>query len=250
MVRRDLEQRYKGAIFGWFWPLFIQISQLLVFTYLFAAIFRVRLAIPSMPNNTVAYGLWLFSGLVGWTAFQSGVLNGAMSVVSSANLVKRLVFPLALLPLVPPLSALVEEAGGLLALVCLVFLTTGHLALTICLLPAIIAIQFLITAGLAYYVSALTTYIRDVPQVLGPLFLLFFYLTPIVYPSSAVPHAVSAIVLLNPMSTIVDAYRALILSGVVPPARPLLVTALIAIVVFVSGLQFFRRVRSSFIDVL
>jgi lipopolysaccharide transport system permease protein len=181
LVRRDLETRYKGSVLGWMWPAVLQIAQLLVFTYLFAAIFKMRFAVAGIGSNAISYGLWLFTGLVGWNALQAGVMNSATAITARTNLVKRLVFPLAIVPLVPVCSALIESFFGFAVVIVLTVFAASVLHPTILLVPFVIIIQFLFTAGLAYIAAAGTTILRDLPQTLGPLFLLSFYLTPIVY---------------------------------------------------------------------
>jgi lipopolysaccharide transport system permease protein len=250
LVRRDLEARYKGSVLGWLWPAVLQIAQLLIFTYLFAAIFKMRLNVSGFGTSTISYGLWLFTGLVGWNALQAGVIGSATAITGRANLVKRLVFPLAIIPLVPVCSALIESFVGFTVVIILTLLATGVFHATVLLVPIVLGIQLLLTAGLAYLVAAGTTIVRDLPQALGPLFLFAFYLTPIVYSSSQVPHAVHFFVGLNPVAVILDAYRDLILGGSLPPMLPLFVTALGSVVIAAFGWWFFRRVRPLFGEVL
>src|SRR6476619_6226128 len=97
LVRRDLEARYKGSILGNLWPLLNQLSQLLIYTYVFSIVLRVRMPLQGLPHN-IAYGLWLFAGLLPWIAFSTGLTQAAGAVINQPNLVKRVVFPLALLP--------------------------------------------------------------------------------------------------------------------------------------------------------
>ena len=250
LVRRDLEARYKGSVLGWLWPAVLQIAQLLVFTYLFAAIFKMRFAVAGIGSNAISYGLWLFTALIGWNALQAGVIGSATAITARANLVKRLVFPLAIVPLVPVCSALIEGFVGFAVVIALTSFAAGVLHPTILLIPFIIVIQFLFTAGLAYIAAAGTTIIRDLPPVLGPLFLLTFYLTPIVYSRDRVPQAMQSIVALNPVAVIFDAYRSLILGGTIPPLGPLLLTAALSVLIAYAGWHFFRHVRPIFGEVL
>lgn len=117
LVRRDLEGRYKGSILGNLWPLLNQLSQLLIYTYVFSIVLKVKLTLKTLPENNFTFGLWLFAGLLPWIAFTSGLIQSANSVVTQSNLVKKVVFPLALLPLVPILSTFIESSFGLMALI-------------------------------------------------------------------------------------------------------------------------------------
>ncbi|MBD0389352.1 MAG: ABC transporter permease, partial [Nostoc sp. C3-bin3] len=112
LVRRDLEARYKGSILGNLWPLLNQLSQLLIYTYVFSIVLRVKLSIESLPENNFTFGLWLFAGLLPWIAFSGGLMQSASSVLGQPNLVKKVVFPLTLLPLVPILSTFIESSFG------------------------------------------------------------------------------------------------------------------------------------------
>jgi lipopolysaccharide transport system permease protein len=101
LVQRDLEAKYKGSILGNAWAILNQLAQLLVYTYLFSIVLKVKLNIRGLPANDFTFGLWMFAGLIPWTAFTAGFMGSATSVISQPNLIKKVVFPLALLPLVP-----------------------------------------------------------------------------------------------------------------------------------------------------
>jgi len=250
LVRRDLEARYKGALLGWAWPIVVQIAQLLVFTYVFATIFKMRLPVAGIGSSTLSYGLWLFTGLIGWNALQAGVIGSASAITGRPNLVKRLVFPLASVPLVPVCSALIESSAGFAIAIALTFAATGTLHPTILLLPFVVLVQFALTAGLAYFAAAGTAIVRDLPQALGPFFLVVFYLTPIVYSADRVPRALAAIARFNPIAIVLEAYRALILGGALPPLAPLAYAALGSLLFAYAGWRFFRRVRPIFSEVV
>jgi len=250
LVRRDLESRYRGSLLGILLPLAVQLAQLLVFTYLFATIFKVRLAVPGVGNSGLAYGLWLFAGLAGWNAMQAGVMGAATSITGRPNLVKRLVFPLAIVPLVPVCTALIESLAGFAVVIVLALVAAHTFHPTVLLVPLVIVIQLVLTAGLAYVAAAGTTLVRDLPQALGPLFMFAFYLTPIVYSPDRVPPAFRFAVTYNPLAVIFNAYRSLILNGTLPPLRPLAFSAIAAAFIAYAGWRFFRHVRPLFGDVL
>ncbi|EKQ67389.1 ABC-type polysaccharide/polyol phosphate export system, permease component [Leptolyngbyaceae cyanobacterium JSC-12] len=251
LVQRDLEARYKGSILGNFWSLLNQLSQLLVYTYVFSVVLKVKLNLNGLPSNSFTFGLWLFAGLISWIAFTSGFTQAATSVVSQPNLVKKLVFPLTLLPLVPICSAFLESLFGLILLITFVAFTSQTVHSTVFLLPLIWMPQLLFTAGLGYLVAALTVFIRDIPQTIVILLNLWFYVTPIIYPSSAIPESFRFWVLwLNPLATLVETYRDLILIGEVRHLAEWGLFWGVAIAVFYGGLGIYRRLRSAFADVL
>jgi len=252
LVKRDLEARYKGSVLGNLWSVVNQLSQLLIYTYVFSIILKVKLSLKGLPEeNSLVFGLWLFAGLLPWIAFTSGLTQAATSVVSQTNLVKKVVFPLALLPLVPVFSALVESAFGLIILIVFVAFRIGTLHETLGLLPLIWLPQLLFTVGLAYFTAALTVFFRDIPQTILVLLNLWFYMTPIVYPIDVVPETVRDLVLwLNPIAAITQIYRDLILIGQVNHGGEWAVLMVISLLTFSGGFWVYQRLRSGFADVL
>lgn len=251
LVQRDLEARYKGSVLGNLWPLLNQLSQLLIYTYVFAIVLQVKLNLKGLPANNITFGLWLFAGLLPWIAFTSGLTQATSSVIAQPNLVKKVVFPLALLPVVPILSALIESSFGLVALIILVAVSAHTLNFTLLLLPLILLPQLLLTAGLGYLMAGLTVFLRDIPQTLAVILNFWFYLTPIVYPASAIPAQWRGYVFwLNPLAAIAEVYRDLILVGHVNHWGEWSVATVVATVVFAIGLWCYRRLRPAFADVL
>jgi lipopolysaccharide transport system permease protein len=251
LLIRDLDARYKGSVLGKLWPLVTQVSQIALYTYVFAVIMRVRVNIEGLPDTNLAFGIWLFAGLLPWLAFTAGLSQAANSVVGQPNLVKKVVFPMSLLPIVPVLSSLVETSFGLLPLLALFALVTHHIHPTVLLLPVVWIVQILFTLGFAYIVAGLTVYVRDVPQTMGIILNIWFYLTPIVYPRTAIPGRLRSIVFsMNPMVAFIDAYRNLILVGRFEQWEEFARTAVFSIFVFTLGFSLYRRLAPAFADVL
>jgi lipopolysaccharide transport system permease protein len=251
LVRRDLEARYKGSILGNLWPLVNQLAQLLIYTYVFSIVLKVKLTISSLPENNFTFGLWLFAGLLPWIAFSAGLMQSASAVVAQPNLVKKVVFPLALLPLVSILSTFIESAFGLMLLIIFVAVNTQTLHTTLALLPLIWLTQLLLTAGLGYLAAGLTVFLRDIPQTLAVGLNIWMYLTPIIYPASAIPEAWRNWVFwLNPMTAIAEVYRDLILVGEVQHWGEWGVASAIALIIFCFGFTVYKRLRPAFADVL
>jgi lipopolysaccharide transport system permease protein len=252
LVRRDLEARYKGSILGNFWPLLNQLSQLLIYTYVFSIVLKVKLSnFKGLPENHFTFGFWLFAGLLPWIAFTGGLMQSAGSVVGQPNLVKKVVFPLGLLPLVPILSTFIESSFGLMALIFFVAVSSHTLHTTLALLPLVWLTQLLLTAGLGYLAAGLTVFLRDIPQTLTVILNLWLYLTPIVYPATAIPEQFKSWVFwLNPMTAIAEVYRDLVLAGEVTHWGEWGVASVISIVIFICGFSVYRRLRPAFADVL
>ncbi|MEM7725895.1 MAG: ABC transporter permease [Cyanobacteria bacterium P01_A01_bin.45] len=251
LVRRDIDAKYKGSVIGNLWPLLNQLSLLFIYTYVFSIVLKVKLTLTSLPENNFTFGLWLFAGLLPWLTFSNGLIQAAGSVVGQPNLVKKVVFPLGLLPLVPILSAFIESSFGLMALVFVVALTSHTLHPTLGLLPLIWLPQLMLTAGLGYLTAALTVFLRDVPQTLAVILNIWMYLTPIIYPISAIPEEWRNWVLwFNPLCAIAEVYRDLILTGQIKHGLEWGIASAIALLVFGCGLWVYRRLRPAFADVL
>ena len=251
LVRRDLEARYKGSVLGNLWPLVNQLSQLLIYTYVFAIVLRVKISLHGVPDNNFTFGLWLFAGLLPWISFTGGLIQASNSVISQPNLVKKVVFPLALLPLVPVLSTFIESAFGLIALIFFVALTTHNLHITLALLPLVWFTQLLLTMGLGYLTAGLTVFLRDIPQTLGVILNIWFYMTPIIYPASAIPENFRYwIFWLNPIAAISEIYRDIILVGEIKHWSEWGVASAISAIVFWFGLSVYKRLQPAFADVL
>lgn len=251
LVQRDLEARYKGSVLGNLWPLLNQLSQLLIYTYVFSIVLNVKLNLKGLPANDATFGLWLFAGLLPWMAFTGGLSQSAASVLMQPNLVKKVVFPLALLPLVPILSTFIESTFGLIALIVLVAVSSQTVHATLVLLPLVFLPQLLLTAGLGYLMAGFTVFLRDIPQTISVILNLWFYLTPIVYPASVIPKEFRELVFwLNPLAAIAEVYRDLVLVGEVQHWGEWGVASAISLVVFCLGVWCYRRLRPAFADVL
>ena len=252
LVQRDMEARYKGSMLGNLWPLLNQLAQLLIYTYVFSIVLRVKLSLKGMPeDNSLVFGLWLFAGLLPWIAFSTGLMQSSGAVINQSNLVKKVVFPLNLLPLVPILSSFLESTFGLAALVAFVAFLSNSLHATLLLLPLVWLPQLLLTIGLGFFTAGLTVFIRDIPQTLGVVINLWFYATPLIYPASMIPEPFQKWVFwLNPLAAIGEMYRDMILIGEITHWGEWGVATCISLVIFGGGFFCYRKLKSSFADVL
>lgn len=252
LTRRELAARYKGSILGNLWPLLNQLTQLLIYTYVFSIVLKVRLNVEGQDgSNPLAFGLWLFAGLIPWIALSSSLAQACVSVLGQPNLVKKVVFPLSLLPLVPIAVAFLESTVGLMLLIVFVAVLLGQIHLTLVLLPLAWVVQLLLTAGLGYWVAGLTVFLRDIPQIVAVGINVWFYATPIFYPAHLIPQPFAQWVLwLNPMAAIVEIYRDTVLVGRVTHWQELAAALAISSLIFISGIWLYQKLRPGFADVL
>lgn len=245
-VRRDFESRYAGSMLGFLWSLLQPGWQLLLFTFVFSTVLKISL----LGERTENFGIFLFCGLMPWLAFHEGVSRSSTAITENANLVKKIQFPSEILVYAAVCAAIVHQLiANLLFLAVLVVMGEFHwrgLPLIFLALP----IQMSVTAGLGFWVATANTFFRDVGQLLGMVLMGWFYFTPIVYPLDQVPERYQGVLLVNPMTSLVELYREAFLGGDLASTRGLGWLIALAAVSLASGLWIFRRLKRYFPDEL
>lgn len=247
MVKRDCLGRYKGSLLGLLWPLINPFGHLLLYTFLFSVVLKVKFGTSGSTSN---FALYLMAGLLPWGAFAEALARSSTVILEHPNLVKRVVFPLQILPLVTVLSALVTEAIAFIILLAGVLIYNHGLPMSLVFLPMIIISQILLTAGISWFVASLSVYIRDIRHLMALGLSAWMYGTPIVYPATALPEQIQFILWLNPMAGIVMDYRRVVLEGLAPDWQHYGVYTAMAIIVCIIGFNFFEATKKSFADVM
>jgi ABC-type polysaccharide/polyol phosphate export permease len=238
LVGRELKARYRGSVLGFFWsfinPLLLLLTYGLVFTYMLP-----------VPRSAALepYFLFLFCGILPWTWFSASLLESSTVLITGGNLIKKVLFPAEVLPVVTVLANLIHFLFGLPIL--LAFLVwKGRLGWSALLLPLPLLIQLVFTLGLALFVSALTVHFRDIQNILSHLLHLWFFATPVLYayPESGPLHA---LLRLNPMTHVVVAYQEALFYGAVTHVRGLAAAAGLAVLAFAAGSFLFERLRDT-----
>ena len=247
LAKRDLLTRYKGSVLGLVWALLTPVVTIAIFTFIFAGVFGARFG----PNHTNwDYALYLFCGLVPWTMFQDTVQQSASTIVSRANLVKRVVFPLETLPVAQTFSALGNQLFATVALLVAAVIARHQMPLTVLWFPIVLIPQLLFTLGAAWLIASLGVFLRDIVQGISLMLMAWMYLTPIIYPESMVPERFRQFTNLNPFTPLVRSYRRIFLDGLAPDWGGLAYFTAVAIVVFIFGYWWFARTRKNFADVI
>jgi lipopolysaccharide transport system permease protein len=247
LARRMTLARYRGSALGMLWALLTPAVMMAVFTFIFAGIFGARFTENGTPWE---YALYLFCGLLPWTAFAETLQQSAGIVVAHANLVKRVVFPLETLPVAQALASLVTQLFGTVALLVATVLIRGELHATALWLLVLLVPQMLLTLGGAWLVASLGVFVRDTAQVLGIVLMAWMYLTPIIYPEQVVPLRFRPALELNPFTPLVRSYRRALLEGLQPDWTGLAYTTTLALAAFLLGYWWFARTRKNFADVI
>lgn len=252
MVRREVAARYRGSMLGVLWSLVTPLLMLAVYTFVFGTVFSARgWTTAETAMGTASFALILFSGLVPFALFSDVVGKAPGLVARNRNFVKRVVFPIEILPLVTMGAALVQF--GVSVAVLLVFLvgSGAGIPLTALWLPIVVAPFIMLTLGLAWTLAALGVYLRDIEQILPPILTGTLFLSAIFYPLSALPDAARIALLYgNPLVFPIEQVRRVVIYGLPPVWTGLVVYALVAAAVAWGGHLLFQKMRRGFADVL
>ncbi len=229
------------------WTLLTPIVMIAIFTIIFSGIFKAKFGDSSSQWD---YALYLFCGLLPWTAFQESVQLSSSTIVGHANLVKRVVFPLETLPISLSLATIANQMFGTIVLLVAVAILRHQVQTTVVFLPLILIPQLAATLGFAWFVASVGVFIRDIVQGIGLVLMAWMYLTPIIYPESLVPAAYRGVINLNPFTALVRNYRRILLEGALPDWGGLAYFAGFALIVFLFGYWWFARTRKHFADVI
>ena len=252
LVARDLKVRYKHSVLGIVWSMLNPLGMMLVFTVVFTIL---------IPNNSIErFPIFVMCGLLPWNWFSGSIIGSIYSVVNSAPLVKKVFFPREVLPISVVLSNLVHFLLALVVLLGMMLVSGTPLTRWILLLPLLIAIQFVFTMGLGFFLSAVNVHFRDTAQIMDVLMLAWFFLTPVVYSTDLIPPTKVILgydipvqrlaYILNPMASLIASYRVILYNGAPPDLAFLLRTVVTAIASFVIGYLFFLRSSKDFGEVL
>jgi lipopolysaccharide transport system permease protein len=247
LAKRELLTRYKGSALGIVWALLTPVVMIAIFTFIFAGIFGARFG---ASHSHWDYALYLFCGLLPWTMFQETLQQSASTIVTHANLVKRVVFPLETLPVAQAFSSLGHQLFATIALIIATLVIQQRLHLTALWFPLLVIPQLLFTLGAAWLIASLGVFLRDIAQGITLLLMAWMYLTPIIYPESIVPERFRVFINLNPFTSLVRSYRRIFLEGAPPDWSGLAYFSGLAIVSFLVGYWWFARTRKNFADVI
>lgn len=242
MALRDVSVRYKQAVLGVAWAVVQPLVQMVIFTLLFHRFAGID------SDRAVPYPVFCFSGLTVWMLFSSSLSYVSDSLVKSSNLITKVYFPRLIIPLASVLTALVDFALGFALLVPLMIYFHVPIGPGLLLSLPIAALGALYAVAIGLWTSALNVQFRDVRHALPFIIQLLVYLTPVFYPSSLIGKGRMALLLrLNPMATVIDAYRGVLFGGPLPLGRLAIVTV-IMVFVGLGGLLWFRRMERTFAD--
>jgi len=248
MIRRDIRSRYIGSTLGFFWSIINPILMLLIFTFLFSVIFKIRIGDYGKERGFVEF---LICGFLPWIAFSEASLRSTGVIIENANLVKKLKFPSELFVVSTVLSSfLLQLIGFGLFIVALIFLGKIDSFLYLFLLPLGFVLQILFTIGIGLILSCVNVFFRDVAQIVNSLFMIWLYISPVMYPLSMVPEKYRIFLMVNPMTHLLEIYRTLILRQELPNWVSGVYVGGLAILLLWLGQVFFLKLKTVFDDYL
>jgi lipopolysaccharide transport system permease protein len=246
LVARELKARYRGSVLGFFWSFVNPLLLLLIYSFVFTYV------LPNRPADLEPFALFMFCGILPWTWFSSSLLESSNVLISGGNLIKKVLFPAEVLPIVTVLANLVHFLLGLPILVAfLVYYRRPLSPLELTWFPVVVLVQLILTLGLALIVSALTVHFRDIKDILGNLMTFWFFATPIIYDMSLFDDKPwgKTLININPFTHLAVSYQELLFyPGPFGHWKWLLATGVVATGVFLVGYFLFDRLRDSFAE--
>jgi lipopolysaccharide transport system permease protein len=245
---REVQARYRQSWLGTFWVVLTPLLMLGVYTFVFRHVFQMRWGTTTESN--LSFAVRLYAGLAVFNFFAECVGRAPRLVLDQPHLVKKVVFPLEVLPWVNVAAALVHLVTAVVVLLALLVLDAGRIPVTALALPLVWLPLIPLTVGLGWWLSAIGTYVRDVGQVVVMVVSLLLFLSPIFFPIEALPAGVRTWALLNPLALVITETRHVLIEGVWPNWIALALNLLACAVMAALGAAFFRSARTGFADVL
>lgn len=248
LARREVESRYRGTMAGALWSVLTPLLTVATYSFVFTQVFQPRWVIPEGAETN--FVMLLFSGMLLFTLFSECVNRAPGLVLENVSYVKKVVFPLEILPWVVLLSALFNLAIGLVLLFGFQVLLFGLPPATALLLPLVLLPLALFSLGLTWFLAALGVYLRDLRLAVGLVTSLLMFLSPIFYPIAAVGEGMRGVLSANPLTPVLEASKDVLFWGRVPDAAVLGGLLLVSCLVAWAGWAAFQKLRGGFADVV
>lgn len=249
LTRREVLYRYKGSYLGLTWAFLQPLLMLAVYTFVFSIIFESKWGI-THEDGKLTFAMALFCGILTFNII-GDVANAAPGlIIAHANFVKKVIFPLEILPVVKLMGALIHACFGLVILLAGMVIGQQPVSWTMLLLPLTWIPVIILSMGCAFFLSSLGVFIRDIGTTVGVFVSVFFFMSPIFYPLQAVPEELQLFIRINPIAIYVEDARRVMLWGEYPDWPWFLGGLGFSILVFISGFVFFMRSKKAFVDVI
>lgn len=248
LVKNDIKQRYQGSVLGILWSIIVPLIMLAVYTFIFSEVFSAKWNVDT--DNKFEFALMLFCGLNLYTMF-SDVLSRSVGLIQqNQNYVKKVVFPLEILPGVITFSALFNCLIGFGVLILANTALNRVVYATMLEAPLVLLPHICFCCGVAFLFSALSVYVRDLANFISVLITILMYMSPVFFPMSSVPEGFQAVMMVNPMTYTIENMRKVVLYGVHIDSGYYAISWVTALIAFLLGYWVFHRAKSGFADLL
>ncbi len=250
MTKREVLGRYRGSAFGLAWSFFNPVFMLVVYTFVFSEIFNARWGGTGANESKTQFAMILFVGMI-VLGFFSEVLNRAAGLIlGNVNYVKKVVFPIEILPVISTMAALFHSLISVSVFLLAFLLFNGYLHWTIVFAPLVLLPLVILATGLAWILASLGVFLRDIGQTIGILTTVLMFLSPVFFPITAVPERFRPFIMANPLTFIIEEARDVLVWGRLPNWYGLAIYTVVATLVAWAGFAWFQKTRKGFADVL
>jgi lipopolysaccharide transport system permease protein len=249
MTRREVVGRYRGSALGLAWSFFNPILMLVIYTFVFSTVFKARWGVGGGESKG-NFAIILFVGMIVHGLFAECINRAPQLIISNVNYVKKVVFPLEILPWVAMGSALFHASISLVVLLTVQLILNFWLPWTAILFPLIMLPLVFATMGFAWFLAATGVFVRDIAQTTGIFTSVLLFISPVFYPISALPQKFQIILLLNPLTFIIEEARKVLIGGKLPDLAGLGLYCMISLLIAWAGFWWFQKTRRGFADVL
>lgn len=247
-TKREIIGRYRGSVLGILWSLLPPLFMLGVYTFVFSVVFKARWG--GLEGSKTEFALVLFAGMIVFNIFSECINRSPLIILSNVNLVKKVIFPLEILPWVNLGAALFQAAVSTGIWLIFYIVTTGIPPLTALLLPVALLPLILFTIGISWFLASVGVFLRDVGHLTNLLMTVLMFMTPIFYPISAIPEKYRIYLQLNPLAPVIEQVRNILYWGNGLNLLSFLTSLAIGLVTAWGGFIWFQKTRKSFADVL
>ncbi|MDM9646677.1 ABC transporter permease [Rhizobium sp. S163] len=249
MVRREIVGRYKGSVIGIFWAFINPLILLVIYTFVFSVVFKARWG-STQPDGQPEFAVILFSGMIVHGLFAETMTRAPTLIVSNVNYVKKVIFPLEILPVVAMGTSIFHSLISFLILTIAIWLVKGFVPWTAVFFPIVLLPLIGVALGLAWALAAIGVFLRDVAQPIGLLMTILLFLSPVFYPVSALPQQLQPWLFLNPLTFIIEQMRTVMIVGTFPNAIGIVSYGVISLGFSWLGYAWFQKTRKGFANVL
>jgi lipopolysaccharide transport system permease protein len=243
LVWRDVKVRYKQTVLGASWAILQPFLAMVIFSVFFGRVAKI-------PSDGIPYPIFAYTALVPWMFFANGISSASNSLVGGSNLVKKVYFPRLAMPIAAVLSGVVDFVLAFSVLVLMMLHFDVYPTAKILFLPLFLLLALITALGMSFWLSAMNVQFRDVRYVVPFMVQIWFFLTPIVYPSSMLPEPWHTLYGINPMAGVVEGFRWALLGVNTAPGSIIAISTLAAVLFMLSGAFYFRRMEKTFADVI